>query len=323
MKKIICLTLALMLPNVTHALSVSCPIYLVKQSSCSGTTTYTTYGSTSNSKSSIATCYTEYNNATGSYIVSGYRKYITSLSCNNGYSAQSHTASSLCIGSSTASPTNITYYTCECADTYSWNNSWTNYSTMYQRDTGTKENCGTSSTVYRYRCKSGYYSAGGKQLAVGSTDGLSCTACPANATCSEGGMTTFTCNIGYYKDGSACTSCETTCGVGHTTDVAGAISSSECKAPANVALTDDTGTFTYSVACCCDGPCSTGTVCKLGETSCSSTADCEFGYTCTDGCCKSKFVITNNCLTDDDCTMIGQYCNTLTHECELRSTIDM
>ena len=303
-----------MFPDITHALTVSCPIYLVKQSSCSSTTTYTTYGSTSNSSSSSATCYTEYNNGTGSYIISGHRKYITNLSCNNGYIRKSHTASSLCIGSSTASPTNLTYYTCECGDTYSWNNNWASYQTIYQRDTGTKYNCGASSTVYRYRCGSGYYSATGK-TAVNSTSELSCTACPANATCGEGGAKIFTCNIGYYKDGDACTSCVTTCGAGHTTALAGATSSSDCKAPANVEITDDTGTFTYSVACCCDGPCKAGNICKFGETSCSSQKDCEVGYTCTDGCCKSNEIEFVGCKSDDDC-FLNQTCNILTGKCE-------
>lgn len=319
MKKILCLTLALMFPNVTHALTASCPIYLVKQSSCSTSTTYTTYGSTSNSKSSTATCYTEYNNGTGSYIVSGYKKYITSLSCNNGYIAQPHTASSLCIGSSTATPTNMTYYTCECGNTYSWSGQWFNDSTGYQYEPGTKYNCGASSTVRRYRCNKGYYSAGGKTISDSKSE-LSCTACPANAACTEYGMTTFTCNIGYYKNGNACTSCETTCGAGHTTDAAGATASSACKAPANVEITDDTGTFTYSVACCCDGPCISASNCEFGQTSCSSQKDCGFGYTCTNGCCKSTEIGFIGCKSDNDC-FLNQTCNLLTGKCEANAIL--
>lgn len=174
---------------------------------------------------------------------------------------------------------------------------WTAASTGYQKRSVMESFCGYSRTSYQYRCADGYY---GK-----SDDGKSgCTTCPANAepcaagsetfTCKSGYMqtsigcycppnatctsTSFTCNEGYYKDGSTCAKCPTnaTCPAGSTTFTCkkgyykygttcsrcpksgttygttastGATSATQCYIPKATILTDSTGEYTYTQHC--------------------------------------------------------------------------
>lgn len=73
--------------------------------------------------------------------------------------------------------------------------------------------CGSAcDTSKQYKCASGYYGTAN----TAGTGG--CTKCPANATCAGGNGSTFICNSGYYKNGSACTACpaNATCESGST-----------------------------------------------------------------------------------------------------------
>ncbi len=109
-------------------------------------------------------------------------------------------------------------------------------------------------------CASGYYG-----------DGKTCTKCPANATCSGEGNTTFTCNSGYCNTGTACvarpanstcsgstfkcnagyykngTSCQA-CPSGGTS-VAGATAQSQCFIRSGASQSDRSGKWQYTSNC--------------------------------------------------------------------------
>ena len=88
-----------------------------------------------------------------------------------------------------------------------------------------------------FTCASGYYGT-----ATNSFSG--CTACPANATCSGGNGSTFSCNKGYYKSGSSCTACPS----GSTTSGTGATSKSACCESAS---SGNSGGGSWTKAACC------------------------------------------------------------------------
>lgn len=229
-----------------------CAVYLVKKSTCTGLSVTKTYGSCSSTNSCTETCYDVFNQQGGT---TGVYKFITAVTCSatNGYTQNLSGSEEFCIGSMDASPTTITYYAgCKCYNYDTWNNSWSDYNSTYQRDSGTRTNCGTTSTIYRYRCNSGYYSANGYSEYT-STSGLGCT------------------------------SCKTTCDEGHTSSP-GANERTDCRAEADTNYSDSTGTFKYSAACCC------GESCSSGSTGCLTDKDCSTGYTCLNGRCVIKFI---------------------------------
>lgn len=102
---------------------------------------------------------------------------------------------------------------------------------------------GTScSACNTYRCNAGYYGT--------ATSGSSgCTACPANATCAGGNGSTFVCNQGYYKSGSACARCPSSGGVYGTTKSSGATSITACYMPSGTAFSDTSGRGSYTGDC--------------------------------------------------------------------------
>ncbi|MDE6478141.1 MAG: hypothetical protein K2L95_03205 [Alphaproteobacteria bacterium] len=116
-------------------------------------------------------------------------------------------------------------------------------STTYRYETncpssyGGTATCSCKQTSSSYKCASGYYGT-----ATSSTSG--CTACPSNATCAGGNNSTFSCNKGYYKDGSSCSACP---GIG--TSAAGATSISSCYIPAGTTYSDSTGGGEYTANC--------------------------------------------------------------------------
>ena len=206
MKKLLILMVAIMLPNMANAAG-QCARYYVAET-CSSSYTYTVYGNTNNASISTAKCFGLYENMTpiGSttpvWTLNRHVKVITSLTCNTGYSSTSAGTLSMCMDDSTGDRTqSLTYYKCVCADQYVWNLDWASYNVATERQSGTLYNCGTSSTVYQYRCASGYYSASGNATMLSLAD-------------------------------VDCVSCSSTCGVGHTTGVAGATSYEQCRAPA-------------------------------------------------------------------------------------------
>ena len=72
--------------------------------------------------------------------------------------------------------------------------------------------------------------------------------CPSNSTCTS--ATSFTCNKGYWKNGSVCTSCPPSNYGGYgTTASTGATSISECYLPAGTTSSDTTGTFQFTQKC--------------------------------------------------------------------------
>lgn len=264
----------------------ACASYLVEET-CSSSYTYTTYGG-NNATSTSYTCYKDLDTVNGNVI---HRfKFATTVTCPSGY-AQNPNTYTECINSATAGLSDVTYYTCGCTDTTSWTGTWANYSSGYQRQSGTRNNCGTTSTVYQYRCAAGYYSSTG--IATGST----------------------TAKVG-------CTSCTTTCGVGHTS-AAGAASYAACRAEANTEYFDGTGTFQYTTACCCDGTCDEK--CDSGK-SCQTNEECDSG-SCRSGCCVENLLIqrcasdaSRSCTSTADCAS-RETCNTTTHCCELRGAV--
>lgn len=290
MKKLLILLSITMLFDMTPAVAATesgyaCSSYVV-QETCSSSYTYTTYGG-NNASSTSYTCYKELDTIDGNVI--RRLKFATTVTCQSGYGKNSNTHTE-CVGSATAGPSDITYYTCGCTDTTSWTGTWANYGSGYQRQSGTRNNCGTTSTVYQYRCAVGYYSSTG--IATGST----------------------TAKVG-------CTLCTTTCGVGHTS-AAGAASYTACRAEANTEYFDGTGTFQYTTACCCDGTCDEK--CASGK-SCQTHTDCDSGF-CGNGCCMAGLITeactfddTNYCSSNTDC-LLGT-CNTTTHCCD--STLEL
>ena len=88
-------------------------------------------------------------------------------------------------------------------------------------------------------CKSGYYMPTNSQG--------DCVACPANATCS-GGTALFSCNAGYYRNGTSCSRCPSSGGV-YGTSAAGSTKITDCYLPASTTGSDSTGTFTYTSNC--------------------------------------------------------------------------
>lgn len=93
-----------------------------------------------------------------------------------------------------------------------------------------------------YRCNAGYYGT-----ATSGSGG--CTVCPANASCSGGNGSTFICNQGYYKSGSACARCPASGGVYGTTKSTGATSITACYIPSGTAFTDTGGSGSYTGDC--------------------------------------------------------------------------
>ncbi len=89
-----------------------------------------------------------------------------------------------------------------------------------------------------YKCGGGYYGT-----ATSSSTG--CTKCPDNATCAGGNGSTFSCAIGYYKNGSQCTQCPD----GGTTSAAGATSISSCYIPLGTSFTEIPGNGLYTRNC--------------------------------------------------------------------------
>ncbi len=134
-----------------------------------------------------------------------------------------------------------------CADnaaTGNWSTSqnWHTVNSIYQVQTEQREACaGYYQTRTSYRCVANYYGT-----PTGTNGG--CTLCPANSTCAAGSAT-FTCNKGYYKNGSGCSSCP----VGGTTASVGATSISQCCLPSvtsGTAFSDNTGKGNYTGPCC-------------------------------------------------------------------------
>ncbi len=109
-------------------------------------------------------------------------------------------------------------------------------------------------------CASGYYG-----------NGKTCTKCPANASCSGEGNTTFTCNSGYCNTGTACvarpanSTCSGTtfkCNAGYYksgslckkcpnggTSVAGATAQSQCFVHSGTSQSDIIGSYQYTLNC--------------------------------------------------------------------------
>lgn len=313
MKKSLILLFLLFLPNISWAAlddeAYSCRSYYVV-ASCSNALAYDyTYGSTINSSSHTSVCYNEMGfTLDDDPIVSRRIKVINSITCKSGYTKNAKTWT-FCEGSPNPpnGPSSITYYTCGCSDTTTWSGTWSAYQTGVQRQSGERNNCGEKSTVYKYRCAAGYYSAN-MSSSADTVNELACTACPANATCSSAGATAFSCNAGYYKYLDRCESCTTTCGMGHTSP-AGSTSYTQCRANANTTINDITGTFTYTTACCCDGTCDSK--CNSGI-SCQSADDCPNGRSCIGGCCLAATLCASGvfCSTVLDCpTPLTQSCD--------------
>lgn len=97
-----------------------------------------------------------------------------------------------------------------------------------------------TTTSIAYICEEGYYGTPTGRLDT-------CTACPSNATC--GGGSTFSCNKGYYKNGSLCSRCPASGGVYGTTSGTGATAITECYIPADSTFSDSTGSGTYNGDC--------------------------------------------------------------------------
>ena len=74
-----------------------------------------------------------------------------------------------------------------------------------------------------------------------------CAICPANATCNGG--KTFSCNKGYYKDGTSCKQCPSSGGIAGTTKNSGATSITECYLPSGTSFSDSYGSGTYTSDC--------------------------------------------------------------------------
>lgn len=277
---------------------------------CSNTQTYTTYGSTENANSFTAKCYENWDNSSiNGPTIKGYQKYITDITCKPGWAKQEVGYGDVCLDSQYAEPTSVHYYKCSCA--YTFSGDWSSSGTGIQRQSGTY--CGTQ--VYQYRCASGYYAKGSSPNL--STTSLNCTRCPANATCNGDGLTSFTCNVGYYKSGDQCVACEQTCGTGYSTRTAGATSASSCRSITNISFTDVKGTFRYTNVCCCGDDsscgCSTGFAC-WDDSDCSST----IYPSCNNGCC-GLACWTKSCTKDRDCFSDGYgSCNTTTGCCDLK-----
>ena len=237
-----------MLPNMANAAQSACDAYWAETVCVSGYT-YTMYGSTENSTSSTTRCFNAMLPAAGGGMFqSGRAKVVTNVVCASGYTKKYvNVTNGICDDYDQSTPIELSYYECACSNTVTWGN-WGAYGTGLQRKSGTTTDCttGATTTVYRYRCAAGYYSESGI-AEVGKLGDITCLKCPTNAATCAAGSTTFTCNAGYYRFGADCTSCETTCGVGHTS-VAGATSYTQCRAEASVTLDDGLGTFEYTTA---------------------------------------------------------------------------
>ncbi len=360
MKKLLILMVAIMLPNMANAVSMdeelnfSCGESYATEFTCMGNTYDYVYGSTANTTNYTARCFRKWRATVMGAQVADTVQIITGVMCDSaqGYAAADAADVTLCIDTTTGETITLTPKRCACADVITWNANWVTFSlnTAYQRLTGTKVNCGTTSTVYKYRCNTGYYSSTGVAESTTQTD-LTCVACPANAATCAAGSTTFKCNAGYYRFGTGCTSCVTTCGVGHTS-VAGATSHAQCRAEASVTLDDGLGKFEYTTACCCnttcDERCESGKSCLSNSdcesnlcgsdgccvvqkdcgifSPCSSNSDCPALQTCKNGCCGISVATTcssfddNYCASNSDCDRL-QTCNTKTNCCESSGTV--
>lgn len=93
-----------------------------------------------------------------------------------------------------------------------------------------------------YTCASGYYG-------TATSASAGCTACPDNATCDGGNGSTFKCDVGYYKNGTACTRCPSSGGVYGTTAAIGATDITECYLPSGTTFSDTGGSGTYTGNC--------------------------------------------------------------------------
>ncbi len=95
----------------------------------------------------------------------------------------------------------------------------------------------------RYRCGAGYYGAEPINNITNAAY-ISCTACPANATCAVGDNFTFKCNSGYYRSDTACAACPSN---GTSNINSGAIT--DCYISPSQTLSDNTGQYKYDVKC--------------------------------------------------------------------------
>ena len=117
------------------------------------------------------------------------KRYCTA--CKSGYSLETKSAVS-----TLARDCKVTWQECDVTSTLiceglecegiAW---WQNSST-----TGNETRCNKDTNKCEYRCRSGYYDAGGMTIIGGANN---CKACPTNANCT-GGDTLPCCNVGYY-----------------------------------------------------------------------------------------------------------------------------
>ena len=107
---------------------------------------------------------------------------------------------------------------------------------------GTPVTCSCDVSSRSYSCAAGYFGT-----AIDAFNG--CMNCPIYATCPGGNNSTFTCNAGYYKNGTACTSCKTATGNSNSTSAAGATSITNCYVPSGTTESGDSGDFTYMTSC--------------------------------------------------------------------------
>ncbi|MCM1294380.1 MAG: hypothetical protein NC311_02360 [Muribaculaceae bacterium] len=102
--------------------------------------------------------------------------------------------------------------------------------------------CTCSPGSVTYKCASGYYGTATSARA-------GCTVCPSNATCGGGNGSTFSCNAGYYKNGTACTKCSTATGHNSATSAAGVTAITGCYIPSGTTFSDSTGSGKYTSNC--------------------------------------------------------------------------
>ena len=114
------------------------------------------------------------------------------------------------------------------------------YTESTNGDGSCTKNCGCVAGSTSYSCASGYY---GNPTSETST---ACKACPDNATCDGG--TTFTCNAGYYQDGSVCAPCPPHVSSAQISP-AGSTAVTACYVPGFATWTDDKGTQKFSANC--------------------------------------------------------------------------
>lgn len=104
--------------------------------------------------------------------------------------------------------------------------------------------CSCKSEVTGYRCATGYYGTATSARA-------GCTVCPENATCTGGNDSTFSCNVGYYKNaaGDGCEPCPEHVESGAQTSSAGVVDVTGCYVPSSSTWTDEKGTLSFEEDC--------------------------------------------------------------------------